>query len=181
MGRLTLHVVDSRGQPVAARVFAMGADGRAYAPDYAWMHADDSFDRSERAFEAHYFDTEGASELTVPPGTVQVDVMRGFEYAFEQNKIEVKAGETASLTVHLHPLIPYEPAEWISGDVHTHMNYAGTYRNTPAHLVEQATAENLAIVEDLVVNKEQRIPDIAYFSPQLDKASTLNQLLLHGQ
>jgi len=61
------------------------------------------------------------------------------------------------------------------------MNYAGTYRNTPAHLVEQAAAENLAIVEDLVVNKEQRIPDIAYFSPQLDQASTLNQLLLHGQ
>jgi hypothetical protein len=61
------------------------------------------------------------------------------------------------------------------------MNYAGTYRNTPAHLVEQAAAENLAIVEDLVVNKEQRIPDMAYFSPQLDSASTADHLLLHGQ
>ncbi len=70
---------------------------------------------------------------------------------------------------------------WVSGDVHVHMNYAGTYRNTPAHLVEQAAAENLAIVEDLVVNKEQRIPDMAYFSPQLDPASTADHLLLHGQ
>jgi len=35
--------------------------------------------------------------------------LRGFEYAFERNKMEVKAGETASLTVHLHPVIPYEP------------------------------------------------------------------------
>jgi hypothetical protein len=47
--------------------------------------------------------------------------------------------------------------------------------------VEQAAAENLAIVEDLVVNKEQRIPDMAYFSPQLDPASTADHLLLHGQ
>src|SRR6204780_2526479 len=45
----------------------------------------------------------------------------------------------------------------------------------------QAAAENLAIVEDLVVNKEQRIPDMAYFSPLPDKASTSDHLLLHGQ
>lgn len=181
MARLSLRVLDSRGKPVAARVFVTAADGRAYAPVDAWMHADDSFDRSERTFEAHYFDTAGTSEVTVPPGQVQVDVMRGFEFAFEQRKLDVKDGGTASLTVQMRSTIPYEPAEWVSGDVHTHMNYAGTYRNTPAHLVEQAAAENLAIVEDLVVNKEQRIPDIAYFSPQLDKASTLDHLLLHGQ
>jgi hypothetical protein len=48
-------------------------------------------------------------------------------------------------------------------------------------LVEQAAAENLAIVENLVVNKEQRFPDIAYFSPKLDPASTESTLLLHGQ
>jgi TolB protein len=181
MGRIALRIVDARGKPVAARVFVTGADGRAYAPDDAWMHADDSFDRSERPFEAHYFDTSGASEVTVPAGTVQVDVMRGFEFAFEQRRVEVRAGATASLTVQLRSKIPYEPAEWVSGDVHVHMNYAGTYRNTPSHLVEQAAAENLAIIEDLVVNKEQRIPDIAYFSPKLDTASTKDHLLLHGQ
>jgi len=54
-------VVDELGNPVAARVFLTGADGLAYAPDNAWMHADDSFDRSERPFEAHYFDTNGTS------------------------------------------------------------------------------------------------------------------------
>jgi hypothetical protein len=48
-------------------------------------------------------------------------------------------------------------------------------------LIEQAAAENLGIVEDLVVNKEQRVPDISYFSPQPDPASTADHLLLHGQ
>jgi Tol biopolymer transport system component len=183
MGRISLRVVGAGGNPVAARVFVTGADGLAYAPDNAWMYADDSFDRAERPFEAHYFDTSGVSEITVPAGDVEVDVMRGFENHFEQHKVEVKADSTAHLTVKLVPLSGAvdETLNWVSGDVHAHMNYAGTYRNTPAHLVEQAAAENVGIVEDLVVNKEQRIPDMAYFSPQLDAASTGDQLLLHGQ
>jgi hypothetical protein len=147
------------------------------------MHADDSFDRSECPFEAHYFDTSGVSEIAVPAGDVEVDVMRGLESRFEQHKVSVKADSTTQLTVRFVP--PFDmvsaTSHWVSGDVHVHMNYAGTYRNTPAHLVEQAAAENLAIVEDLVVNKEQRIPDMAYFSPQLDPVSTADHLLLHGQ
>jgi hypothetical protein len=61
------------------------------------------------------------------------------------------------------------------------MNYGGAYRDTPPRLVAQAAAENLSIVEDLVVNKEQRIPDIAYFSTKPDPASTADNLLLHAQ
>ena len=90
MGRISLKVVDTWGKPVAARVFVTAADGRAYAPDDAWMHADDSFTRSERPFEAHYFDTTGVSAITVPAGEVEVDVMRGFENHFEQAQVEVK-------------------------------------------------------------------------------------------
>ena len=182
MGNVSLHVVDEHGTPVAARVFVTAADGLAYAPDGAWMHADDSFIRSERLFEAHYFDTTGESRFTVPAGSVEVDVMRGFENHFEQHKIEVKANSTAELTVRIVPLGEMDAnSKWVSGDVHVHMNYGGAYRNTPAHLVQQAAAENLAIVEDLIVNKEQRVPDISYFSPQLDPASTADHLLLHGQ
>ncbi len=185
MGRMSLRVVDdlTSQHPVAARVFVAGADGLAYAPDDAWMYADDSFDRSERPFEAHYFDTSGVSEITVPAGNVEVDVMRGFENHFERRKVEVKADSTAQLTVRMVALSVEvdSTSNWVSGDVHVHMNYAGTYRNTPSHLIEQAAAENLTIVEDLVVNKEQRIPDIAYFSSQLDPASTADRLLLHGQ
>jgi TolB protein len=183
MGRISLRVVDALGKPIAARVFLTAADGRSYAPDDSWIYADDSFDRSERPFEAHYFDTSGASEITVPAGAVEVDIMRGFENHFEQRKVEVKADSTTELAVRMVPLYIGVDASpnWVSGDVHVHMNYAGTYRNTPAHLVEQAAAENLAIIEDLVVNKEQRIPDMAYFSPQVDPASTEDHLLLHGQ
>jgi hypothetical protein len=145
------------------------------------MQADDSFTRSERPFEAHYFDTLGVSEISVPVGRVQVDVMRGFEYGIERRQVEAVEGRTSNLTIHLRANVPYEPAEWVSGDVHVHMNYAGTYRNAPAHLIQQASAENLSVVENLIVNKEQRFPDIGYFTPKLDAVSTKDHLLLHSQ
>jgi hypothetical protein len=72
-------------------------------------------------------------------------------------------------------------AAWQSGDVHVHMNYGGAYRNTPARMVAQAEAEDLDLVFNLVVNKEQRIPDIAYFSPAPDAASNDRVLLQHAQ
>jgi hypothetical protein len=119
----------------------------------------------------------------VTAGTVTVGVMKGFEYGFEQQSVKVPAAQNTEVTVHLHPLkIPQDAAQhWVSGDVHVHMNYGGSYRNTPGHLVAQASAENLSIVEDLIVNKERRFPDIKYFSGQPDSASTATTLLLHSQ
>src|SRR5206468_5719244 len=89
----------------------------------------------------------------------------------------------SAVTIGLRPLPLPTAAQshWVSGDVHVHMNYGGAYRDTPTRLVAQAAAENLSIVEDLVVNKEQRIPDIAYFSTKPDPASTASNLLLHSQ
>ena len=109
--------------------------------------------------------------------------MKGFEYEFEQQSVKISAAQDAEVTVHLHPLkIPKDAdRHWVSGDVHVHMNYGGSYRNAPGHLVEQAAAENLSIVEDLIVNKERRFPDIKYFNAQPDPASTATTLLLHSQ
>jgi TolB protein len=183
VGQLNIAILDAAGRHTAARIFVTGEDGRAYAPDDAWMNADDHFVRSERPFEAHYFHSSGNSEITMPAGRAEVEVMKGFEYSFERQIVNITAGKKSSLTIHLKALdLPKEPgSQWVNGDVHVHMNYAGTYRNTPQHLVSQAAAENLQIVEDLVVNKEERIPDIAYFSPKPDPASTENNLLMHGQ
>jgi len=183
MGQLTISVLNPAGHPTPARVFVTGEDGRAYAPDSAWMHGDDKFVRAERPFEAHYFHSAGVSELTVPAGRINVEVTKGFEYRFEKKSVLIASGRHSTLTVYLQPLnLPRDArAQWVSGDVHVHMNYGGSYRNTPKNLVAQAIAENLPIVEDLIVNKEQRIPDIAYFSNKSDAASTATNLLLHGQ
>jgi TolB protein len=183
MERLSLRVLDPAGRPTPARISVNGEDKRAYAPDDAWMYADDSFVRSERPFEAHYFHTRGTAELMVPAGQVEIEVMKGFAYRVARRTLPITSGSPAHLTIRLSAIhLPqHTGARWVSGDVHVHMNYGGTYRNTPGHLVFQAEAEDLSIVEDLIVNKEQRIPDIAYFSARPDAASTPQTLLLHGQ
>jgi TolB protein len=183
MGSIAVTVLDPAGQPTYARISVTGEDGRAYAPTYAWMQADDSFVRSERPFEAHYFHSNGAVLLDVPAGKVTVDVMKGFENHFEQRTVEIRPGQQAAAVIKLIPLqLPAEAhSRWVSGDVHVHMNYGGAYRNTPQNLVAQATAENVSIVEDLIVNKEQRIPDIEYFSDSADAASTPETHLFHSQ
>jgi hypothetical protein len=48
-------------------------------------------------------------------------------------------------------------------------------------MVAQAEAEDVDLVFNVIVNKEQRIPDINYFSSAPDSASNERVLLLHGQ
>jgi hypothetical protein len=61
------------------------------------------------------------------------------------------------------------------------MNYGGYYRNTPENLARQARAEDLDAVYDLIVNKEERVPDIAYFRTGPDPAGGSDVTILHSQ
>ncbi|HJW47231.1 MAG TPA: CehA/McbA family metallohydrolase [Lysobacter sp.] len=162
--RLTLDIFDGAGQRVPARVAVQGSDGRAHAPDAAWMHADDGFDRAKLATEAHYFHCESPCTLDVPAGTADVTVQHGFAHALWQQRVNLDAGNNTPVRVTLQAQpLPREYGDWISADLHVHMNYGGHYRNSPANLAHQARAEDLDVVENLIVNKEERIPDIAHF------------------
>jgi hypothetical protein len=61
------------------------------------------------------------------------------------------------------------------------MNYGGAYRNTPERLRLQSEAEDLEVVHNLIVNKEQRVPDVEYFEGEPDLVSKEDFLLFHGQ
>lgn len=181
-GELAIEIVDGDGKPAPARVAILAEDGRAYAPESAWMHADDGFDRELADFETHYFHAPGEARVTVPAGPAEVTIWRGPEYAVATATANVPAGRTETLRVRLEALdLPESWNDWRSGDVHVHMNYGGAYRNTPERMVRQAEAEDLDLVFNLIVNKEQRFPDIAYASTRPDPASNLDVLLLHSQ
>jgi Tol biopolymer transport system component len=181
-GTLRVTVSDAlTRQPLAARVSVMGPDGRFFAPDDAWRYADEMFVRGRSRFEYGYFHARGKAELDLPPGRYQVEVSRGPEYSIGRDEVEVRAGRVAATGLGLTRLRDMTAAGYRSGDLHVHMNYGGTYRNDPRHLAFQAEAEGLNLIEDLVVNKEQRIPDIAAFSPRPDPASTKDILIVHGQ
>jgi len=182
-GELRIQTLDGLGRPIAARIAVTSANGLAYAPEDAWIRADDGFDRRRSAFETHYFHASGDALIKLPVGTANVTVWRGLENQVEKRTVQVGANETREERITLHPLsLPPEwSRDWQSADVHVHMNYGGTYRNTPERLIKQAEAEDLDVVFNLIVNKEQRIPDIGYFSAIPDSASTNAVVLSHGQ
>jgi len=181
VGRLRVVTVDRAGRALSARISVARADGRAYAPDDAWRHADEAFDRSERGFEYGYFHSGGSAALTLPVGKVRVEVWRGPEYHMSRAEVVIPANGNVVHRVVLERLVDLPARGWWSGDLHVHMNYGGAYRNTPRHLAFQARAEDLHVVENLIVNKEQRIPDIAYFRTDADPASGPGFVLMHAQ
>ena len=181
VGTLRLEVVDQAGQRISARISVTGSDGRGYAPDGAWRHADEAFDRSERDFEYSYFHSSGSDVLTVPAGLVHVEVWHGPEYRVGRADVRVPADRQTIQRLVLTRLDSLPARGWWSGDLHVHMNYGGAYHNTPSHLAFQARAEDLHVVENLIVNKEQRIPDIGYFRVRPDPVSSATFLLMHAQ
>jgi TolB protein len=183
---LKVTVSDASTSSDMARVSVTDESGRFWAPRNSWIHADDGFDRGEVRYEAHYFhDTRESNSkertIDVPPDKVTVQVMRGFEYQIERRTITLKGGESAEVNVELKPLAWRKETEghWISGDLHVHMNYGGTYVNDSRNLRAQAEAEGLGIVNNLIVNKEQRFPDISYRGRQVE--GDQDALVVHGQ
>jgi Tol biopolymer transport system component len=180
VGRLRVSVTDAAtGKPLAARVSVTLADGRSVAPDDAWRQADDGFDRADRKFEVGYFHTAGTSTLTVAAGEVTVEVAHGPEYRVSRERVRISPDQLIIRPIRLIRLISLPG--WTSGDLHVHMNYGGHYRATPATLAFQARAEGLNVVENLIVNKEGRVPDIGYFTGKSDAVSKPDLLVLHDQ
>jgi hypothetical protein len=175
-------VSGSAAHKVAYRVALLGSDGRAVAPEGSWMHADDGFDRALQQAETHYFHCSTICTLDAPAGDATIWVQRGFRYLPWRQKVELKAGVSRRIAVNLEPNdLPASFGQWRSADLHVHMNYGGHYRNTPENLARQARAEDLDAVYNLIVNKEERVPDVGYFRPDAGPSRADNPLIMHSQ
>jgi len=184
-GRIVITVVDSvtrRAMP--ARVSVRHSEGKFFAPDNAWRHADEAIERDAQRFEYGYWHSRGTDTLTLPAGRYTVQVWRGPEWRTLSRPVTVRVDTTSPHRFVLSPLLPppssLQSRGWWGGDVHVHMNYGGAYRNTPANLAHQARAEGLNVVQNLIVNKEQRIPDIEYWQPSLLHSSP-DLVIANGQ
>ncbi|MBP8924402.1 MAG: CehA/McbA family metallohydrolase [Pseudomonadales bacterium] len=165
MTQLRIELRDASGQPLAARLSVLASDGRHYAPDAAWMRADDGFDRVVQEHETHYFHCATSCTLHVPTGMVTVNASAGFERRPLQRKLRLGAADERLSLAFEDNALPPQYGPWISLDQHVHMNYGGHYRNTTDTLAGAARAEDLDVLYNLIVNKEQRVNDIAEFRP----------------
>lgn len=163
LATLTLALRDAAGAPVAARVQVRGADGRDYAPQDALVRADDFRDPSDPT-ETHYFHAQGDATIAVPPGVAEIRVWRGLAATPVVKSVEIAKRGATSAEITLDDTTT-DFSRWKSGDVHVHMNYGGAYRERVPGLAKQADAEALDLAFNLIVNKEQRVPDIDAFTP----------------
>ena len=178
-GNLHLTVLDAGGAPIAARVQVRASDGRDYAPQSALIRADDYRDPA-KGVETHYFHSDGDDEIALPPGTAEIHVWRGLSATPVSARVKIaKRGDTAAV-VKLDRM-DTGFSNWKSGDVHVHMNYGGAYHVDGAGLAAQADAEALDLVFNLIVNKEQRIPNIGEFSPTPIRRDGSNAVIAQAQ
>jgi Tol biopolymer transport system component len=184
MAMLSVRIASAAGTEGAAadaRVAVMTTDGRSWAPRDALRHADDSFDRKERPYEVAYFHARGTVLVPVPAGAIRITVTKGLEYAVETRTITLAPAERRAVVIVPRRLVNLPALGWYSADLHVHMNYGGHYVVTPKELALQARAEDVHVIENLIVNKEQRFPDIAWFTGKPDAASTATNLIVSGQ
>jgi hypothetical protein len=166
MAPVSLRLQDEHGKAIAGRLMVRAADGRYYAPGGSWLHGDDNFDRVQQPQENRYFHCFDQCSVTVPLGEVHIWAMSGFARSPAEQRLEIAAsGREIAFTLERRAL-PEKFGAFTSADLHVHVNYGGTYRQRDAGLAAQAQAEDLDVVYDLIVNKEQRIPHVAEFSAQ---------------
>jgi TolB protein len=160
---IRISVVDQNDKQQFARISVTDRAGRFYAPTgpTTWIQADDGFDRRQSPFEGHYFYAQTA-RMDVPEGPISIDVTKGFEFGALHKIVQPQTESSGELTFHLKNLDwgRGQGPKWVGSDLHVHMNYGGTYRSERSILFEQAEGEGVRFVNNLVVNKEQRFPDI---------------------
>lgn len=178
---ITITVQDEAGRPLAARVSVLGSDRRWQAPRDAWMHGDEAYDRALFPSELRYFHCPSRCRVELPAGAATIHAQSGFRRAHWQDTRELAPAESLELPIVLASNdLPAEFGPFVGADLHVHMNYGGHYRNTPERLLAQADAEDLDVVYNLIVNKEERITDVAYFGARARPVNGGRQLL-HAQ
>ncbi|HXJ13842.1 MAG TPA: CehA/McbA family metallohydrolase [Candidatus Limnocylindrales bacterium] len=176
--------IKEKGKHAYARVSVTDEQGRFHAPDDAGIHADDGFDRSELPFERHYFySTFRGFSMDVPAGKYRIEVARGLESKVDRRFVELSPGQTkrVEITLSKNNWRSDTQEHWVSGDMHVHMNYGGAYKASTEDLQVQAESEDLEVVNNLIVNKEQRFPDIASSEASSDAIPGRDSAILRGQ
>ena len=179
---VTIHNGEAREY---ARISLTDERGKFVAPRDTWIYADDGYDRSARAFERHYFypTYKGGFSVDVPSGSLTIEVSKGTEFHAIEKSVEIKQDKETKIEINLLATDWQKTtnSHWVSGDMHVHQNYGGTYKDYLQQLQTQAESEGLAVVNNLIVNKEQRFPDIASAATDSYAITGRDSSVLRGQ
>lgn len=154
-----LHEGD-RESPWPGRLYVVGSDGigrvgRAYKGNRTLSEKMIFEILSENKFATYqlpFFYSDGAFEVHVPSGEVDILLERGYEHKLEKYKVTASAGETKSVTLNSERFIDMKQLGWISGDTHIHWVKNWWSENEDIELLAMAQrAEDLRVANNLTL------------------------------
>ncbi len=143
-----------------ARVYLTGADGLAYAPEEAIQRI------AAEAAEV-YFHAAGSFTVTVPSGLTRIEAIRGPEYEWATQEVELSPAADADIVLRLSRWSDLGKDGWHSGDSHIHANYAArSHQNiTAKDVLLIAEAEDLHVLNLTAANSyDDFIHDEKFFT-----------------
>src|SRR4029450_8461755 len=84
-GRLSVRIEGPDGEPLAARCYLAGADGRYHVPEGAIA-------RATRGTGGLYFYADGGFSAELPEGEARIELVRGFELDPAARTVAIQAG-----------------------------------------------------------------------------------------
>ena len=174
-GKLRLRTV-AEGLPVAARVSLWASDGLAYAP--SGESGDATLSRITFGAGDYYFYSRGEHLVRLPEGRATIEALRGIEYRPARQQVEIRAGQTADVTLQLERFSNLAAEHWYGGDVHIHANYNNHEFITPRDIQLQILGEDLNVGNLMVANSDgAHIHDEQYFEGRPHRLSGPNHIL----
>ena len=178
-GNLRIRTLED-GRPEVARVYVRASDGLSYAPSgdsrnstlsrITWTHGD------------YYFYSRGEHLLRLPEGVATIEAVRGIEYGIIRRRVEIRAGETAEVSLDLERRSNLAAEHWYGGDVHIHANYNNHEFITPSDVWLQALGEDLNVTNLMVANSiDSHIHDEQYFEGRPNRLSDATHILNWGE
>lgn len=151
-----------RGSLAPTRISVVNQEGHPFVAVGGPPHFDG---QNGRAF----FYTPGTVEMELVAGTYNISVSHGFVGAVDA---EVTVGAGRSMEVDLDvPSLGFDGAAkgWYSADLHSHLNYGGTFQLEPDDLVLPMLAEDLAVATPMVADLESRKMDERWWGWRRDE------------
>ena len=135
LAHLKMTVIDdATGRPTPCRVNVVGADGNFYQPQKTHLSpfsltgtwpttlAGNRPGKAPIRYFGRFFYTTGQFEISVPPGSVRVEVWKGFEFAPQQLELNVKPKGEKQVRLRLKRSVNMSGMGWYSGDTHLHFD-----------------------------------------------------------
>jgi hypothetical protein len=112
--------------------------------------------------EYHYLLLKGQASFHLPPGKYVMEAYRGFFYTPVRQEFELRANQSANLSLALKPWPGANPDEWLSADGHIHLTR--TPRENPVYL-NWLAAEDLNVANFLALQRQSDAAPQYAFGP----------------